>query len=103
MHYTLFFIADFLFLLFHLIIYMSVQTPTSFRERKFCRLFSFFFVCATPERNHVKVTKPLRHRNILLRWSRDRWRMRKKKLIVGHGEIQILIVESSLMSDKSFL
>lgn len=27
----------------------------------------------------------------------------KKKLIVGHGEIQILIVESSLMSDKSFL
>lgn len=28
----------YLFSLFHLIIYMGVQTPTSFRERKFCRL-----------------------------------------------------------------
>ena len=38
MHYTMLFIAGFLLSLFHLIIYMGVQTPTSFRARKFCRL-----------------------------------------------------------------
>jgi len=49
----------------------------------------------------VKVTKLLRHRNILLHEDRDR---KPKKLMVSHhDEIQILIVESSLMSDKYFL
>lgn len=47
MHYTLFFIAGFLFSLFQLIIHMGVQTPTSFRERKFRWLFSFFFACVS--------------------------------------------------------
>ena len=39
MHYTLFFIAGFLFSLFHLIIYMGVQTPTSFKKENFVGYF----------------------------------------------------------------
>lgn len=54
MHYTMLFIAGFLLSLFHLIIYMGVQTPTSFRARKFCRLLFLSFSHVSPERNSGK-------------------------------------------------
>lgn len=68
MHYTMLFIAGFLLSLFHLIIYMGVEHQLVFERESFvgCNFYPFR-MCLLSE-IPVKVTKPLRHRKIRLRW-----------------------------------